>query len=277
MSGVMSNVLERICAEKQIAVDEAKSVRPIERVRAEAESASPTRGFADALRTASSEGYGLISEIKTSFAKQGTDPRGFRPQSLAKAYESGGATCLSVLTDEPYFQGRSEHLVAARGAVSLPALRKDFMVDPYQIVEARALGADCILLIMAALTDTQASEFEALAFEYGMDVLIEVHDEEELERALKLSSPLIGVNNRNLKTLETSLDNTERLAPLVPADRLLVCESGLYTADDLARMAAVGARCFLIGESLMRQDDVSQAVRTLLANPVPSLAPAASA
>lgn len=277
MSGVMSNVLERICAEKQVAVDEAKSVRPIERVRAEAESASPTRGFADALRAASSEGYGLISEIKRASPSKGLIREDFDPESLAKAYESGGATCLSVLTDEPYFQGRSEHLVAARGAVSLPALRKDFMVDPYQIVEARALGADCILLIMAALTDTQASEFEALAFEYGMDVLIEVHDEEELERALKLSSPLIGVNNRNLKTLETSLDNTERLAPLVPADRLLVCESGLYTADDLARMAAVGARCFLIGESLMRQDDVSQAVRTLLANPVPSLAPAASA
>jgi len=277
MSGVMSNVLERICAEKQVAVDEAKSVRPIERVRAEAESASPTRGFADALRTASSEGYGLISEIKRASPSKGLIREDFDPESLAKSYESGGATCLSVLTDEPYFQGRSEHLVAARGAVSLPALRKDFMVDPYQIVEARALGADCILLIMAALTDTQASEFEALAFEYGMDVLIEVHDEEELERALKLSSPLIGVNNRNLKTLETSLDNTERLAPLVPADRLLVCESGLYTADDLARMAAVGARCFLIGESLMRQDDVSQAVRTLLANPVPSLAPAASA
>ncbi len=273
----MSNVLERICAEKQEFVERAKAARPVEQVRADAEAASPPRGFAKALRSASADGYGLISEIKRASPSKGLIREDFDPATLAKAYESGGATCLSVLTDEPYFQGCSDHLIAARGAVGMPALRKDFMVDPYQIVEARALGADCILLIMAALTDSQASEFEALAYDYGMDVLIEIHNEEELERALKLASPLIGVNNRNLKTLETSLDTTERLAPHVPADRILVCESGLYTPEDLARMAAVGARCFLIGESLMRQDDVSAAVRTLLKDPVPPLAATASA
>ena len=188
---------------------------------------------------------------------------------LARAYQAGGATCLSVLTETPSFQGEDRHLVAARSAVELPVLRKDFMIDPWQIVESRALGADCILLIMAALADDLALEMEILAQQLGMDVLIEVHNEAELDRALALSSPLIGVNNRNLKTLETSLQTTHRLAPLVPKDRMLVCESGLYTPDDLAEMAAIGARCFLIGESLMRQDDVAEAVRALLAHPLP--------
>ena len=266
----MSNVLERICDDKRTVVEQCKARRPIDALRADAETASPPRGFAKALELASITGYGLISEIKRASPSKGLIREDFDPATLAQAYQEGGATCLSVLTETPNFEGKDAHLIAARSAVVLPVLRKDFMIDPYQIVESRALGADCILLIMAALSDGLANEMEGLAQELGMDVLIEVHDEAELGRALKLASPLIGVNNRNLKTLETSLDTTHRLAPLVPDDRMLVCESGLYTPQDLAGMSGIGARCFLIGESLMRQKDVAQAVRNLLADPAPA-------
>lgn len=261
----MSNALERICADKRDHVATAKAHRPLGELRAEAESASPPRGFAAGLRAAVEAGrFGLISEIKRASPSKGLIRPDFDPATLARAYERGGATCLSVLTDIPYFQGADDHLSAARAAVDLPALRKDFMIDPYQIVESRVLGADCILLIMAALNDGLAAEMEELAHTLGMDVLVEVHDEAELDRALALRSALIGINNRNLKTLTTDLETTRRLAPRVPDNRLVVCESGLYTRADLDSMAQIGARCFLIGESLMRQDDVEQAVRTLL-------------
>lgn len=266
----MSNVLERICADKLAVVEQSKARRTMSALRVEANRATPPRGFAASLKAASRVGYGLIAEIKRASPSKGLIRDDFDPALLATAYQEGGATCLSVLTDTPYFQGIDDHLMAARAAVELPVLRKDFMLDPYQILESRALGADCILLIMAALTDEQAIELEKIAHGFGMDVLIEIHDETELERALKLSSPLMGINNRNLKTLETSLDNTRRLAPMVPADRILVCESGLYTRDDLAEMANIGARCFLVGESLMRQDDVARAVRELLTDPLPA-------
>ena len=264
----MSNVLDRICADKRAHVADRKAAMPLARLAEAAKSASQPRGFARALREAVAAGrYGLIAEIKRASPSKGLIRPDFDPATLARAYARGGASCLSVLTDAPYFQGADEHLAAARAAVELPVLRKDFMLDPYQIVEARALGADCVLLIVAALDDAEARDLEALAIEHGMDVLIEVHNEAELERALRLRSPLIGVNNRDLKTLKTDIATTRRLGRLVPKERLLVSESGLYSPADLADMAAHGARCFLIGESLMRQPDVEAATRALLTAP----------
>ena len=270
----MNDTLARIVSGKREEVTRRRAARPIGEVERAARSASAPRGFAAALERAVAGGrYGLIAEIKKASPSKGLIRADFDPPALARAYAEGGATCLSVLTDEPWFQGRDEHLVAARATVALPVLRKDFMIDPYQIAESRALGADCVLLIMAALSDAQARELEAAAADLGMDVLIEVHDAAELDRALRLKGRLIGINNRNLKSLEVDLRTTEELAPRVPDDRLLVAESGLFTPADLARMARAGARCFLIGESLMRQADVAAATRALLA-PAPLAASA---
>lgn len=261
----MSDVLARICADTLKELRRREAETPLAAVEHAAAEAGPPRGFAKSLRKAAEEsGYGLICEIKKASPSKGLIRADFDPPSLARAYAEGGATCLSVLTDAPYFQGKDAYLRQARAACSLPVLRKDFMLEPYQIHESRALGADCVLLIMAALSDAQARALADLATALGMDVLVEVHDAEELQRALRLDAALLGVNNRNLKTLEVTLETTRQLAKQIPADRFLVAESGLKTREDLIELQGLGARAFLIGESLMRQEDVSAAARALL-------------
>ncbi|HRO09982.1 indole-3-glycerol phosphate synthase TrpC [Amaricoccus sp.] len=261
------SILDDIRAYKLADVARRKAERPLAAVEAAARDADRPRDFVGALRRASARGYGLIAEIKKASPSKGLIRADFQPAALAAAYAAGGAACLSVLTDGPSFQGDDSHLVEARKAVSLPILRKDFLYDPWQVVESRALGADCILVILASVSDAQAQELEATARAWGMAALLEVHTAEDLDRARRLASPLVGINNRDLNTFATDIETTRRLARSVPADRIIVSESGLATRQDLAQIARYGVRCFLIGETLMREENVEAATRELLRSP----------
>ena len=260
----MLNKLSEICATKRGEVAERQTRATLDDLDRAAVEAAPPRGFRQALEEQARTGFALIAEIKKASPSKGLIRADFRPAEHALAYQRGGAACLSVLTDAPYFQGHEDYLMDARAAVTLPVLRKDFMVDPWQVAEARAIGADAILIIVAALEDGLMHEIEAAARERGMDVLVEVHDEVEMERASNLQSRLIGINNRDLRSFRTDLATTERLAPLAPEGALLVGESGIATHEDCARLARAGVRAFLVGESLMRESDVEAATRRLL-------------
>ncbi len=263
------NLLEKICADKRKHVAAMKAERPLAALAQSAKGAEAPRGFAARLEEVADGGnFALICEMKRASPSGGLIRSDFDPARIARDYEAGGAACLSVLTDAPYFQGRAEDLTAAHSACGLPVLRKDFMIDPYQIVESRALGADCVLLILAALDDAEAKTLEAAAMDHGMDVLIETHDAGEVVRALRFRSRLIGINNRNLKSLKTDLATTEQLARNIPDDRILVSESGIRTAADLARLSEAGADAFLVGESLLREPDLAAATRALLKTPL---------
>jgi len=257
----MSDILQKICADKRVHIAASKKRISFSTLDSEARHASPARGFTKALQLKRTLGEaGFIAEIKKASPSAGVIRASFKPDALAQNYARAGASCLSVLTDEPYFQGRSEDLQSARAACSLPVLRKDFMLDVWQIAEARALGADCILLIMAALDDSAAADLHAASLEYGMDVLIENHDEAELERALRLPSGMIGINNRDLKSLHVDLAVTERLSKFVPDTRMVIAESGIKSASDIARLRRCGVNSFLVGESLLKQADVGEAL-----------------
>ncbi|MGB3723957.1 MAG: indole-3-glycerol phosphate synthase TrpC [Pacificimonas sp.] len=259
----MTDTLAKIVAHKREILKARKREMPQPVLEAKASGMAPARGFAAALDAVQGR-HALIAEIKRASPSKGLIREDFDPVKLARAYVNGGAACLSVLTEEKWFEGADKYLTAVRSAIHLPVLRKDFIVDPYQIAESRVLGADAILLIMAALNRYEARDLELMAIDQGLEVLIEVHDEAELEKALKLRSPLIGINNRNLKTLEVDLTTTERLAGQVPKDRIVVAESGLASIDDLDRLSSAGARAFLVGETLMREDDVGAATRSLI-------------
>jgi len=264
----MSDVLNRIKAYKLDEIAARKAARSLAEVEAAAKAAPPVRGFHESLKTAAQTGFGLIAEIKKASPSRGLIRADFSPPDLAVAYENGGAACLSVLTDGPSFQGDDIYLTTARGAVALPVLRKDFLYDPYQVAESRSLGADCILIILASVSDAQACELESAANDWGMDALLEVHNAPELDRALNLKSPMIGINNRDLRSFDVTLETTRQLSRRVPADRMIVSESGIFTIDDLNDLARFGARAFLVGESLMRQNDVERATAQLLGTDV---------